>query len=146
MQPWSDPAFPQVLESDFYKNRVGHSAAVNATAGERSGVVELLEVTESGFPLVLLVLLHLLVFASVHRSLRILLLLYMRMPQPCTMHIIQVQLHSVDSLRKRSAKNKDEESTATSGERMDNHEHRRNGKKNIPPESIAQQGESTAKP
>ena len=28
----------EVLESDFSKNRAGHSAAVNATAGERSGV------------------------------------------------------------------------------------------------------------
>ena len=31
MLPWSDPAFPQVIESDFSKNRAGHSAAVNAT-------------------------------------------------------------------------------------------------------------------
>ena len=49
MLSWSDPAFPQVLESDFSKNRSGHSTTVNAAAGERSGV-GLLEVTESDFP------------------------------------------------------------------------------------------------
>ena len=39
----------EVLESDFSKNRSGHSTTVNAAAGERSGV-GLLEVTESDFP------------------------------------------------------------------------------------------------
>ena len=94
-----------LLEVDFYKNRSGHSEAVNAAAGERSGVglifhrsrIQLIHVLccchlHVHVCLVLLVLLHVLVFASVHHPLRSLLLLHMRMPQPCTMHVTQGEL------------------------------------------------------
>ena len=94
-------------ESDFSK---ADAAVEAATAGESERIIRLHEVSHSAFPplsnsshnsclrlstfhvharLVLLVLvLLLLVFALFHRLLRVL-LLYMRMPQPCTVHRIR---------------------------------------------------------